>query len=100
MKQQIVKLTAALCYWMVVDALFYMFNCKAKRIITFHNVMPEYLLPQGKMIGLTDTEESFRMKVRMLKKRFRISTDVLDRGSATITFDDGYKNQQEVAERF
>lgn len=99
MKQRIVKLIAALCYWMGVDALFYMLNRKAKRIITFHNVMPECLLPQGKMIGLTDTEECFRMKVRMLKKRFRISTDVLDRGSATITFDDGYKNQQEVAER-
>lgn len=99
MKQRIVKLIAALCYWMGVDALFYMLNRKAKRIITFHNVMPENLLPQGKKIGLTDTEESFRMKVRILKEHFSISTDVLDNYSATITFDDGYKNQQEVAER-
>ena len=99
MKQQIVKLIAALCYWLGIDAFFYMLNRKAKRIITFHNVMPANLLPQGKIIGLTDTEESFRMKVRMLRKRFCISTDVLDSGTATITFDDGYKNQQEVAGR-
>lgn len=99
MKQRIVKLIAALCYWMGVDALFYMLNRKAKRIVTFHNVMPEHLLPEGKKIGLTDTEESFRMKVRILKEYFSISTDVLDNCSATITFDDGYKNQQEVAER-
>lgn len=99
MKKQIVKLIATLCYWMGIDAFFYMLNRKSKRIITFHNVVPANLLPQGKMIGLTDTEETFRMKVRMLKKHFRISVDVLDVNSATITFDDGYKNQQEVAER-
>lgn len=99
MKKQIVKLIAVLCYLMGVDFLFYFLNRKSKRIITFHNVMPKSLLPQGKKIGLTDTEESFRMKVRILRRRFPISVDVLKQGSATITFDDGYKNQQEVAGR-
>ena len=39
------------------------------------------------------------MKVRILKKHFRISTDVFDYNSAMLTFDDGYKNQHEVAGR-
>lgn len=60
MKQKVVKLIAVLCYWLGFDALFYFLNKKAKRIITFHNVIPASLLPQGRSIGLTDTEESFR----------------------------------------
>lgn len=97
MKQQIVKLIAALFYWTGVDALFCFLNRKAKRIITFHNVMPERLLPQGKRIGLTDTEESFTMKIHEIGKHFQFTTDISDNKGATITFDDGYRNQYEVA---
>lgn len=99
MKRKIVKLIAVLCYWLGFDALFYFLNKKAKRIITFHNVMPASLLPQGKFIGLTDTEESFHMKIRILRSRFGISIDLLDSKTATITFDDGYVNQSEIAGR-
>lgn len=99
MKQKVVKFVAVLCYWLGFDALFYFLNKKAKRIITFHNVIPASLLPQGKFIGLTDTEESFHMKIRILKSRFSIGIDLLDFKTATITFDDGYVNQSEVAGR-
>lgn len=97
MKQQFVKLIATLCYWLGIDALFYFLNRKAKRIITFHNVMPERLLPQGKRIGLTDTEESFTMKIHEIGKHFQFTTDIRDNKGATITFDDGYRNQYDVA---
>ena len=99
MKQKVVKLIAVLCYWLGFDTLFYFLNKKAKRIITFHNVIPASLLPQGRSIGLTDTEESFHMKIRILKSRFDISIDLLDSKTATITFDDGYVNQSEIAGR-
>jgi len=99
MKQSITKFIAILCYWIGIDSLFYFLNRRAKRIVTFHNVMPERLLPQEKRVGLTDTEESFRMKVRILKKRFKIGTDIQNPREAIITFDDGYKNQCEVAGR-
>lgn len=97
MKHKIVELIAFMCYWLGIDALFYFLNRKAKRIITFHNVMPEHLLPEGKRIGLTDNEDEFRMMICEIRKHFEVSTDVLDPKTATITFDDGYKNQQEVA---
>lgn len=99
MKHKIGLIIAWVCYWLGIDALFYFLNRKAKRIITFHNVMPEHLLPEGKRIGLTDNEGEFRMIIQEIKKHFRISTDVLDTSTATITFDDGYKNQYEVAGR-
>lgn len=99
MKPVISRLIAFLCYWTGLDALFYYINRRAKRIITFHNVIPEHLLPQGKRVGLMDSEESFRMKIRIIKKRFKIGTEVNDPTTATITFDDGFKNQSEIAGR-
>ena len=97
MKHRITRIIAFLCYFLGFDALFYWLNRDVKRIITFHNVISAALLPQGKQIGLTDTEESFRQKVRFLKSRFEIGNDLSNPRQATITFDDGYLNQYEVA---
>lgn len=97
MKQKIVLLIAMFCYWTGIVWLFYKLNRHGKRIITFHNVIPESLFPDGQIIGLTNTEETFRSIIRVIKSHFNISTDVLDSTTATLTFDDGYKNQLEVA---
>ena len=99
MKHRITRIIAIFSYYLGIDTLFYWLNRDVKRIITFHNVMPAALLPQGKQIGLTDTEESFRQKVRFLKSRFEIGNDLSNPHQATITFDDGYLNQCEVAGR-
>lgn len=97
MKHKIVEILAFFCYWLGIDALFYFLNRKAKRIITFHNVMPSRLLPEGRRIGLTETEDEFRMMIHEIRKHFRISNNIDDVRSATITFDDGYKNQCDIA---
>lgn len=97
MKSSIVTLIAILCYWLGIDRLFYWLNRNSKRIVTFHNVIPSSLLPQGKKIGLTDTEETFAMKLREIGKNFYFTTDFCDNKGVTITFDDGYRNQYEVA---
>ena len=85
------QVVAFICYISGLIHLFYLLNRKAKRIVTFHNVVPAYLLPKGKRIGLTDTEEEFRSKVRMIKEHCG--------NNMLITFDDGYLNQSEVAGR-
>lgn len=99
MKHIIVKLLAFICYWTGLVSLFYALNKKAKRIVTFHNVIPENLLPKGKKIGLIDTEESFGMKIQEIKKYFSITNDLNDAKSLTITFDDGYCNEYEVVSK-
>lgn len=99
MKHRITRILAVFSYYLGLDALFYWLNRDVKRIITFHNVMPADLLPQGKQIGLTDIEELFRKKVRFLKSRFEIGNDLSNPHQVSITFDDGYLNQCEVAGR-
>lgn len=100
MKHRLVEILAFICYWTGIDVLFYFLNRKAKRIITFHNVMPEHLLPEGKRIGLTETDIEFKMMIREILKHFTISNDIHDVHTATITFDDGYKNQCDIACRW
>ena len=97
MKHKIVELIAFLCYIFGIDNMFYLLNRKSKRIVTFHNVIPQKLLPQGQKIGLVDTEESFQMKIYEIKRHFYITTDLNDNEGLTITFDDGYCNQYDVA---
>lgn len=91
------KLVAVLAYWMGLDALFYWLNRKAKRIITFHNVLPDDLYEDNIANGVSCSASEFRTIVRELKRKWRFSADVLDPKTLTLTFDDGYLNQYEVA---
>ena len=99
MKQRLVNFLALMAYWCGIDALFYKLNRKSKRIITFHNVLPNGLFKRDLTNGVSDSETSFRSIIREVGKRFPYSVDIEDSGSVTITFDDGFLNQYEVAGR-
>ena len=99
MKEKVLHILAFFCYYSGIIRLFYYLNRRSKRIVTFHNVIPANLLPNGRKIGLTDTEESFRMKIREIQKHFKISTDIQDSHTLTITFDDGYCNEYEIVHK-
>lgn len=88
-----------LSYWLGIDALFYWLNRKAKRILTFHSVLPDGIYEDNVANGVSCSESNFRMTIRELKKKFRFSTDVFDADTLTITFDDGYLSEYEVAGR-
>lgn len=99
MRHRIVEILAFLAYWTGVNALFYWLNRKAKRIVTFHNVLPDALYTNDLANGVSNSESGFRLIVEEIAKKYRFSTDVWDAKTCTITFDDGYVNQVEVAGR-
>lgn len=99
MRHKLVETLAFLAYWTGVDALFYWLNRKAKRIVTFHNVLPDALYRYDLANGVSNSESGFRLIVEEITKRYRFSTDVWDAKTCTITFDDGYMNQVEIAGR-
>lgn len=95
LKKRIIRLIAILsCYIGIID-LFYFLNRRAKRVITFHNIIPAELLPRGKKIGLVDTTDEFTAIIKEVIKRFPINNDFNNPRSITFTFDDGYLNQSE-----
>jgi len=99
MKRKAVKFIEIVAYCLGVDALFYWLNRKAKRTLCFHNVLPDGMRIEGEAGSFDEEESHFRFIVREVAKHFAFSTDIFDAKTATITFDDGYLNQYEVAAR-
>lgn len=97
MKRRMVEIVARIAYWMGVDAFFYWFNRKAKRIVTFHNVLPDELWSEGVANGVSNRLSDFVRMVNECRKRFPISTNLFDAKTLTVTFDDGYRNQYTTA---
>lgn len=99
MRERVKFLLAVLAYWSGLDALFYWLNRRSKRILTFHNVIPDELIKWCPCCGVADSASDFRRVIRELRKHFRFSVDFSDASTLTITFDDGYLNQYEIAAR-
>lgn len=97
MKMLCARVVALLAYYCGLDALFYWLNRRAKRIITFHNVLPDAIFREGVANGVSSTLSCFEKIVDECRKRFEFSTDLFDAKTLTITFDDGYRNQYSVA---
>lgn len=97
MKSKILKIVSVLAYYSGVDALFYWLNRRAKRIVTFHNVLPDAMFREGVANGVSTRLSCFEKIVDECSNRFEFSTDLFDAKTLTITFDDGYRNQYSVA---
>lgn len=100
MKHRFVHLLSVVCYWCGMDALFYALNRRAKRIITFHNVLLDELFRPGLANGVSNRLSEFKSIIRECRRRFPISNDLFDARTLTITFDDGYRNQYSTAFKY
>jgi len=99
MRRFLVRALARFAYWSGIDALFYVLNRNAKRIVTFHNVLPDDLFRDNIANGVSNRLSDFIAIVKECGRHFRFSTDMFDTESLTITFDDGYRCQYTVAFR-
>lgn len=97
MKRRIMEIVEHLAYWLGVDLFFYWLNRKANRVVAFHNVLPDECLMAKDRGGICFRASEFRAAIRELKKHFSFSVDQEDDSTLTLTFDDGYLNQYEMA---
>ena len=97
MKSRLIRAVAVLAYYCRLDAFFYWLNRKAKRILTFHNVLLDSLFRAGIANGVSNRLSDFERIIDECAKRFKFSTDLFDVSTLTITFDDGYRNQYTTA---
>ena len=91
------RIVETLAFHLGVMALFRRLNKGAKRVLTFHNVLPDSLCTYDLASGVTLPASCFENLVACLKKRYRFSSDFNDPSTLTITFDDGYRCQFETA---
>lgn len=77
--------------------LFYFLNRKAKRVLVFHNVIPDDVADKYGLVGASIRFSQFKRIVEAIESRFAFSPDLDDPSTVAITFDDGYFNQYAVA---
>lgn len=83
-------------YCLGLSQIFYFLNRRRKRILTFHNVLPDELFRPTLANGVSCSVSTFEMSLDEVGKHFGFSTGLGDPENVTITFDDGYVNQVEV----
>lgn len=81
------------------NKLCYALNKNRKRIIIYHNIIPDDIYEESINSEFTIKESTFRKQVDMLEKRFKIGLDLEDTSQLTITFDDGYLNQYSLGSK-
>lgn len=91
------KVIMYLAFYTGVTNMFYFLNRRAKRIIVFHNVLPDAMFRDDMTNCASCSVSRFSRIIDMLRSRFKFSTDFDDSSTLTITFDDGLLNQYEVA---
>ena len=91
------RIVETLAYYLGVMALFRRLNKGSKRVLTFHNVLPDGFCTYDLASGVTLQASRFESLIADLKKRYRFSSDFNDPSTLTVTFDDGYRCQFETA---
>lgn len=91
------RTVARLCHFLRLHKLAYFMNRRRKRVITFHNVLSEDVFTRNVANGVSCSISSFKRIIDEIATIYPFSLDLDDPSTATITFDDGYCNQAEVA---
>jgi len=82
-----------------VIRLFYWLNLKKKLILTYHNIIPDDLFDHTYHLGVSHSESIFKKQIQLICTRFISNHKGKKMVRCLITFDDGYKNQLEIAAR-
>ena len=91
------RVVESLACWLGVMAVFRRLNRGAKKVLTFHNVIPDALCARDMASGVTMPASQFERLIARLSRRYRFSADFDDPSTLTVTFDDGYRCQFETA---
>lgn len=98
MKYSVLKLIYMVAYHIGLFQLFYFFKRKHQIVITYHNVISDDIY-DGNLshLGVSCSESAFVQQLNIILRRFKVTTEIGIPGSCMISFDDGYKNNIEIA---
>ena len=93
-------LAAKISKYIGLTKLCYFLNRNKKRVVAYHNVIPDEIWDNTFHLSHSMRLSSFKKQVEVLQKRFPIDLDIDNKKTAVITFDDGYMNQCTVASKY
>lgn len=94
---EVLKKVAKVSKYTGLTSVCYVLNRNRKKVIAYHNIIPDKYWDDSLHLAHSMKESSFRKQIEIIKKRFDINLDLEDNKSVVITFDDGYLNQGLVA---
>lgn len=97
MRQKLLYVFVFICYWTGIVRIVYWLNRNRKRTITFHNVLSDDVFVDNVANGVSCSLSDFQLIIEEISRYYTFSLDLEDTKAVTITFDDGYCNQVEVA---
>ena len=97
MKQYLLKFLFFLAYYIGIINLFYFITRKRQRIITYHNVIPDKYFDNSVTFDYFHFESVFDFQLNQIAKKFNFTNNLNIKNSCMITFDDGYKNNYNIA---
>ncbi len=96
MERALLRLIYMIAFYFGIVALFYYFNRHRQIVLTYHNILPDELFDNSLHLGMSHSESVFARQLEIIKRRWPTSRS----GAADaclVTFDDGYRNQYEIA---
>lgn len=96
MKSLFIKAICYISYYIGIIHLFYFLN-KNQRVITYHNIIPDYLFDNTLQLGFSHTENQFKKHLQIINNRFKVSTQTGLKDTVMLTFDDGYSNNYSIS---
>ena len=99
MKKKLINLLFIFSYYSGINKLFYYFSNSRQRVLTFHNVIPDNYFDNSIHLGVSCTESVFESQINEILKQYKITTKIGIPNSCVITFDDGYSNNFENANK-
>lgn len=93
MKKIIKYIIMKICKFTGVHKLFYFLNRNRKKIIGYHNIIPDEYFDNSINLDYSIRKSEFKKHLDIINKRFKVGLDLYNTKEITLTFDDGYKNQ-------
>ena len=93
------KILAEISKYTGFTKLCYFFNSNRKKVVAYHNIIPDEFFDNSLHLSHSIRESSFKKQLQVIQKRFDMNLDISNKKSVTLSFDDGYDNQFSIASK-
>ncbi|MBC5995842.1 hypothetical protein EAI30_00275 [Romboutsia ilealis] len=98
-RRKLSKIVFKISRYIGFNKLCYLLNKGRKRILMYHNIIPDEYFDDSINLEYSISESRFKNQIDFIEKRFKFGLDLENPNEVTITFDDGYQNQYSIGSK-